>query len=200
MRTFVDFAHASIAAAHRGGRGGRAHFGEEKIGPGGVVEFFVSMDDINLLTERMAQLNTDVIDFRIPELTCEPGTEGCLAEDFLNQFYLQRELNAFKWRWTAFYVAWLEWVDDHYNHLSRLGAEPVQEFEQYQRNYNELLRQYNADFARHGATTEAPKYDAIGPGRDATVKQVTDTLSLIAFAVVAVAGVVALRTVKAGTT
>jgi len=185
---YGNFAQA-IATTGRG----RTSFGQ--VGPEGAVEWFVSMLDINRHAEVMNALNTDVLNFVMPVTDCHEETIEC-AKRKVDNFHLVRSYTAFKWKWTAFYLQWDEWVTNHYSQFSRLGQEPVQEFEAYQRNYNELRREYLDSFGKLGAKTDTEHIEPGTPGGSELVKKVSGTISTVAMAVIVVAGVLALQSAE----
>lgn len=129
----------------------------------GALAWFVGMDNIEGLDAMVRNLHTDVLAVELgpaPNPVTDPDGFGAWLE-------ADRWVSAFRWKWVAFSTAWGQWVDDHYSTLSRTGEDAVQQFEQFQSQYNEHLRTFTEEFPGEtkaekseqkptGGTTEIP--------------------------------------------
>lgn len=171
----------------------RASFGQPIPGAGALDPYwwdYVSLEQIEYLDSRVEHLNTDVVDYDLPDPP-NPVTEP----EAYNAWDARRVwFSGFKWDWTSFYTGWNQWVEKVSGNVAyRLGSERVAEYDNFRGQYNELRRRWRAELGEQATQAGEAKPEAGRPPRQSPVSEVTSTIKLAALAVIVVAGVWAFK-------
>ena len=151
----------------------RQHGGARFGALGGLV---VTVADMEQLDAKIRNLNTDVFAAELP-----PPPSGDLEA---TSAHIDRVvwLMGFRWSWTSFRVRWNAWVDSH-GTFEWLEDSP-QEFGEFQRQYNEFLRQFREGLGNKATSATKAKPEEKEP--DAA--DVAGAVKFASLAVVALVG------------
>jgi len=146
----------------------------------GALGWHVPIEAVEALSAKVTHLGTDIMKMLPPDYE--------VGMDLKDWSGLKAQQIEFKTDYAGFSTTWAGWVADHYGDLSRTGAEPVQEFENFEKNYNEYLRQYQEDWG--GTTT------AIKSKEDTDRGAFLEAASALKWVAIAVVGYLAYKSVK----
>lgn len=185
---YGDFVSLAVARHARGAR-----FGQFTPGlPPPLDPYwwdYVSLEQIEYLDARVEHLNTDVVDYDLPDAP-NPLTEP----EAYNAWDARRVwLTSFRWDWTTFYTSWNQWaMDASSSPIRRIGSENLAEYDNFRSRYNELRRQWRAELGTGATQASEAQPEAGKPagskGKGA-VSEAMSTIQLASLAVVAVAAV-----------